>query len=87
MYLCLYKLIGKKEGNGLSEERRRVINADKVLIRANEVIILDEDDKKRRRRRDDVLGIEDRRRKHDRDDVAGLDDRRDDDKRDRWSWI
>ncbi|WP_421384966.1 hypothetical protein ACOJQI_09405 [Bacillus salacetis] len=71
----------------MSEERRRVINADKVLIRANEVIILDENDKRRRRYdNDDVLGVEDRRRKHDRDDVGGVEDRRDD-KRRGWSWI
>ncbi|MGM0844785.1 MAG: hypothetical protein ACQEUT_07385 [Bacillota bacterium] len=70
----------------MSEERRRVINADKVLIRANEVIILDENDKKRRHY-DDVAGADDRRKhKRDRDNVGGLDDRKDD-KRRGWSWI
>ncbi|UII54368.1 hypothetical protein LS684_11815 [Cytobacillus spongiae] len=65
----------------MSEERRRprVINADKVIIRANEVIVIDERDRKRRHHRD-------------RFDVAGLDDRHShDDHRDhrRWSnpWL
>ncbi|MGD6967961.1 hypothetical protein FZC78_06820 [Rossellomorea vietnamensis] len=70
----------------MSEEKRRVINADKVLIRANEVIILDENDK-RKRHYDDVAGADEgRRHKRDRDDVGGQDDRRDD-KRRGWSWI
>ncbi|RIW38411.1 hypothetical protein D3H55_02420 [Bacillus salacetis] len=72
----------------MSEERRRVINADKVLIRANEVIIMNENDGKRHRHdhNNDVAGAEDRRRKHKRDNVGGAENRRDDKHRG-WSWF
>jgi hypothetical protein len=79
-------MIEQKEGNGLSEERRRVINADKVLIRANEVIIMNENDGKRRHQDNNVGGAEDRREHHGRNNVGGVEERSNE-KRRGWSWL
>ncbi len=76
----LYKDI-RKGGIKMSNERRDrddregtiIINVDRVIIRANEIIVEDNDNKRRRR--------------SDRDDVADISDRDDRKDRRRDSWI
>lgn len=69
--------------------RRRVINADTVIINADEVIVIEANDRRRRKRDHfgDVAGVEDRRRErdhdHDRGDVQGV---QDDDRKRRFPW-
>lgn len=81
LHFHIHKLIiiTGKGGIPLGKKRRLRINADQVIIKADEVIILDADDRKhhsKRRRDDDVLGIDDRRKHRRDDDVLGIDDRR-----------
>ncbi|CAM3660096.1 hypothetical protein GCM10009865_02840 [Aeromicrobium ponti] len=48
------------------DDRRRVLDVDKVIIRADKVIVIEDDRRRRRRDDDDVLGIferDNRRRK------------------------
>ncbi len=56
---------------------RPVINADRVIINADEVIVIEANDRRRHRRKDfnDVAGVQDQRDHHDRD-VMGEDDER-----------
>jgi hypothetical protein len=70
----LYKDI-RKGGIKVSNERRNrddnegtiILNVDRVIIRANEIIVEDRDNKRRRRfDRDDVAGVSDQDEKDDR---------------------
>ncbi|WP_139365102.1 hypothetical protein [Litchfieldia alkalitelluris] len=63
-----------------NSRRRPIINAEKVIIHADEVIVIEANDRRRHHRQDidDVAGVEDRKRHRGRneDDVAGVEDRR-----------
>ncbi len=68
------RTLGKEEYKVSNERRDRddnegtiILNVDRVIIRANEIIVEDKDNKRRRRfDRDDVADVSDRDEKNDR---------------------